>query len=63
METAGEFTLRKVNTELLKYVPRYMLPQRLITMGKFPHTANDKIDRITLREKYLEEKQEIKNGD
>lgn len=63
LETAGEFTLRKVNTELSRYVPRYMLPQRLITMEKFPHTANDKIDRITLRKKYLEEKQEIKNGD
>ncbi len=56
LETAEEFVLRKINIELLKYIPRYMLPQRLITMGKFPHTANDKIDRITLQEKYLKEK-------
>ncbi len=56
LETAEEFTLRKVNVELLKYIPRYMLPHRLVTMEKFPHTANDKIDRITLQKRYFEEK-------
>ncbi len=55
LETSAEFTLRKVNVELLKYIPRYMLPTKLVTMEKFPHTANDKIDRVTLQKKYFEE--------
>lgn len=55
METTAEFTLRKVNIELLKHIPRYMLPNRLVTMEKFPHTANDKIDRVNLQKKYFEE--------
>ena len=56
LETTEEFILRKINMELLKYIPRYMLPHRLVTMEEFPRTANDKIDRITLRKEYLEEK-------
>jgi D-alanine--poly(phosphoribitol) ligase subunit 1 len=56
LETPEEFVLRKINMELLKYIPRYMLPHRLVTMEEFPRTANDKIDRITLRKEYLEEK-------
>jgi len=55
IESLDEFTLRKVNVELLKYIPRYMLPNRLFTMKKFPHTANDKIDRVNLQKKYFEE--------
>lgn len=56
LETTEKLTLRKVNIELLKYVPRYMHPHKLITMEQFPHTANDKIDRVSLRKKYIEEK-------
>lgn len=54
IESTSDFTLRKVNVELLKYVPRYMLPHKLIVMEKFPHTANDKIDRVTLRGMFSE---------
>ena len=53
LETSNEFTIRKVNMELLKHIPRYMLPQKLFIMKEFPHTANDKIDRVKLRERYL----------
>ncbi len=48
-ESEQEFKLRKLNLELKKYIPSYMLPSELVVMDKFPHTANDKIDRVTLK--------------
>jgi D-alanine--poly(phosphoribitol) ligase subunit 1 len=49
VESEDELKLRKVNLELKKYIPNYMLPGKLVVMDKFPHTANDKIDRVTLK--------------
>lgn len=49
VESQTDFKLRKMNLELKKYIPNYMLPSGLIVMDKFPHTANDKIDRVTLK--------------
>ncbi len=49
IESCEAFKLRKLNQELKKYIPAYMLPSELIVMDKFPHTANDKIDRVTLK--------------
>lgn len=49
VESDEEFKLRKFNLELKKYIPSYMLPSALEVMEKFPHTANDKIDRVTLK--------------
>ena len=48
-ESQIDFKLRKLNLELKKYIPNYMLPSALRIMDKFPHTANDKIDRVTLK--------------
>ena len=52
-ETKEKLLLRKVNNELKKYIPKYMLPSELVCMEKLPHTANDKIDRVTLRKTYV----------
>ena len=41
--------LKLQNAALKKYIPNYMLPGDLVVMEKFPHTANDKIDRVALR--------------
>ena len=49
VETQGTLPFRKFNLELKRYIPQYMLPAKLIPMEKLPHTANDKIDRVTLR--------------
>ena len=49
VESSEKFVLRKFNNELKQYIPKYMLPSKLIVMDKFPHTANDKIDRVTLK--------------
>ena len=35
--------------KILNYIPKYMLPSKLVVMDAFPHTANDKIDRVTLK--------------
>ncbi len=49
VETAGTLPLRRFNLELKKYIPQYMLPGRLVPLTALPHTANDKIDRVTLK--------------
>ena len=49
VETQGTLPLRRFNLELKKHIPSYMLPGRLVPMEKLPHTANDKIDRVTLK--------------
>ena len=55
VESCMPLMLRKVNLELKKYIPQYMLPSQLIVMDAFPHTANDKIDRVTLKKSLTEE--------
>ncbi|MDD6484742.1 MAG: AMP-binding protein [Clostridiales bacterium] len=54
-ESCAPLVLRKVNLELKKYIPQYMLPGKLVVMDAFPHTANDKIDRVTLKRSLSEE--------
>ena len=49
VETAVDLVLRKLNLELKKILPVYMLPTRLICLAQFPQTPNGKIDRISLR--------------
>lgn len=49
VESCESLVLRKFNNELKQYIPKYMLPSKLVVMDKFPHTANDKIDRVTLK--------------
>ena len=55
VEGGGGLSLRKMNLELKQYIPQYMLPGKLVCMDKLPHTANDKIDRVTLRGTLKEE--------
>lgn len=49
VETKGTLPPRQYNRELRKHIPAYMLPQRMVTMEKLPHNANDKIDRTALK--------------
>lgn len=49
LETDADFVLRKLNMELKKLMPSYMLPGRLVCMADFPQTPNGKIDRVTLK--------------
>ena len=55
VETRGTLPPRRFNLELKKYIPQYMLPGKLVPMEKLPHTANDKIDRVRLRQQLKEE--------
>ena len=54
VESCEALVLRKFNNELKQYIPKYMLPSKLVVMDKFPHTANDKIDRVTLKKSISE---------
>ena len=47
--TVPELTDKRINRELLKLVPRYMLPDRIIIMDDFPLNPNGKIDRPLLK--------------
>lgn len=49
LETDLEINLRKINVELSKLIPKYMLPHSLKILDKFPMTPNDKIDRKQLK--------------
>ena len=49
LETDLEINFRKMNLELSKMIPKYMLPHSLKTMENFPMTPNDKIDRRQLQ--------------
>ena len=54
LETDTKIVPRKFNLELKKVLPNYMIPQKLVTMDKFPHTPSGKIDRQTLKKQYME---------
>ena len=49
VETQEKLTLRHLNVELGKYLPKYMLPGGLVTMERLPLNANRKIDRVALK--------------
>lgn len=42
-----------IRRNLLSYVPKYMLPTRIIKLKEFPTNVNGKIDRILLKNDYL----------
>lgn len=39
-----------INEQISRLVPEYMLPNKVITLGKMPINANGKIDRVKLKE-------------
>ena len=49
VETSEALTLRRLNVELGKYIPKYMLPGKLVCMEALPLNANRKIDRVALK--------------
>ena len=53
IETSKDIVPRKFNLGLKQYIPSYMLPSKIITTDKFPHTPSGKIDRQTLRKEYF----------
>ena len=54
IETTVEIAARKFKLELKKYVPSYMIPSKIVTIEKFPHTPSGKIDRVGLRKEYID---------
>lgn len=53
LETDDNIIQRKFNAQLNKKLPTYMLPQKVISMPKFPHTPSGKIDRQNLKKIYI----------
>ncbi len=55
LETNEKIVPRKFNMQLKKYVPSYMIPQKIVSMEKFPHTPSGKIDRQSLKKEYIQQ--------
>lgn len=49
VQTGEKLALRKLNLELRKLLPAYMLPGKLVCMPALPLTPNGKLDRVALR--------------
>lgn len=50
----GEIDSRELMPVLKTMLPRYMLPNQIIRLDEMPFTANGKIDRVALKNKYDE---------
>lgn len=49
LETQNDVSLHPFNIKLLKYIPKYMLPSRIIPMKKLFYKSNGKLDRVKLK--------------
>ena len=49
----GDCEEAELRTELKNKMPRYMQPHRVRKLSEMPYTPNGKIDRKTLKERYL----------
>ena len=49
----GEIAQGELAQRLRARLPRYMLPARLIPLDAMPFTANGKIDRLALKQRYI----------
>lgn len=49
-----QFTRAEINEKLADLLPRYMLPSKVICLEHMPLNANGKIDRVRLREEYID---------
>ena len=47
------YTSSEINKKLATLLPRYMLPSLVICLDSLPLNANGKIDRVKLKEKYI----------
>lgn len=48
----GEISEKELTEALKTKLPRYMLPNRTVRLEQMPFTANGKIDRVTLKNRY-----------
>jgi len=49
IETPAEMDTKKLSRALLKFLPKYMIPDRYIQMEKLYYNANGKIDRVKMK--------------
>ena len=49
-----EMSRSEINQRLRDLIPDYMLPGKVVSVDKLPLNANGKIDRVALRQKYID---------
>ena len=55
---SGGIDKKEIKTFLLRQLPKYMVPSRYVKLNIFPYNDNGKIDRISLKKKYIMENHE-----
>lgn len=54
----GDMTKKDVTTYLKDRLPRYMIPNRIKQLNAMPLTPNGKMNRVLLKQQYIEKKEE-----
>ncbi|MDO5294812.1 MAG: amino acid adenylation domain-containing protein [bacterium] len=54
----GDVTKKELTAYLKDRLPRYMIPNRIEQLERMPLTSNGKLDRVTLKQKFMESKKE-----
>ena len=52
----GDITSKELVKQLKEKLPRYMIPNYVEQLEEIPFTANGKINRVSLKDKYIKEK-------
>ena len=54
----GDMEMKELVTILREKLPRYMIPNKVIKLDAMPLTANGKLDRVALKNRFEEQKKE-----
>ncbi len=54
----GEVTKKELTSYLKERLPRYMIPNYIEQLERMPLTSNGKLDRVTLKQKFIDSKKE-----
>lgn len=54
----GDVTKKELTAYLKERLPRYMIPNHITQLERMPLTSNGKLDRVTLKQKFIESKKE-----
>ncbi|MCH5185817.1 MAG: hypothetical protein J1F64_06800, partial [Oscillospiraceae bacterium] len=60
LETPEKINARRFRMSLQRHIPKYMIPDRIVAVESFPYLPNGKINRMELRDKYINRKEEEK---
>ena len=51
-----EQEIEKIKLDLARLIPKYMVPKIIVIMAELPRTSTEKVDKLTLKEKYTHDR-------